>query len=223
MQVIGRDDYERVKREFDLWVRIEKKKLLDELSEDKLWKLFDKYNKKKLDQRYYSHPVLPMSQKAKEAIEALNERKLAKEKAKQIASRVSDLDWDEEQEKKAVDRYEEKLERKRFRKEQEVVLEELVPKKTGKEALLEKKKTLTAYHKQEREVDPAMKDSDIFGDDDFSNEILRQAAKEAQQKSKRMRIQKEKAEEMEQKKLERQKKEEQTIRMLKDIAARNFG
>lgn len=73
-----------------------------------------------------------MSQKAKEAIEALNERKLAKERAKQIASKVSDLDWDEEQEKKAVDRYEEKLERKRFRKEQEVVLEELVPKKTGK-------------------------------------------------------------------------------------------
>lgn len=88
---------------------------------------------------------------------------------------------------------------------------------------MEKKKTLTAYHKQEREVDPAMKDSDIFGDDDFSNEILRQAAKEAQQKSKRMRIQKEKAEEMEQKKLERQKKEEQTIKMLKDIVARNFG
>ncbi|KAJ3272454.1 hypothetical protein HDV01_005523 [Terramyces sp. JEL0728] len=209
MEHIGRDDYEQVKREFDLWVRIEKKKI--------------KYNKKRLDQRYYSHPVMPMSQKAKDAIEEMNERKRAKEKAKLLASKVSNLDWDEEQEMKAVDRYEEKLGRKRFRKYQEVVLEELVPKKTGKEALLEKKKMLTAYHKQENEVDPAMKDSDIFGDDDFNEEILRQAAKEAQQKSKRMRIQKEKAEQMEERIKERQKKEEQTLKMLKEIAARNFG
>lgn len=60
-----------------------------------------------------------------------------------------------------------KLERKKFHKEQEVVFDEMLPKATGREALLEKK-ALRREQARAREDSPEMKERDVMGGgDDF--------------------------------------------------------
>lgn len=73
-----------------------------------------------------------------------------------------------EQEALAADqRAKEKLDRRRARKEQEELLEELAPKATGREAMIEKK-LLRRAERKAREDSPEMKESDVLGGgDDF--------------------------------------------------------
>ncbi|KAJ3108542.1 hypothetical protein HDU97_000824 [Phlyctochytrium planicorne] len=77
-------------------------------------------------------------------------------------------DMDEE-DLRRYNRLMDKKDRKGFQKNQEVVAEELVPKATGRDAMIEKKKQINAYHKQERDYDVEINDSDLMGgNDNFS-------------------------------------------------------
>ena len=68
-----------------------------------------------------------------------------------------------------------KLERKNHLKKVEADLEDLAPKATGRDAMIEKRKSLAAYHKQERDVDIDFKDADIMGGgDDFKSHLARE-------------------------------------------------
>lgn len=75
-----------------------------------------------------------------------------------------------------------KLERKKHRKDLDLVNEELVPKATGREALLEKKKQASEFHKQEKVVDMEFSDDFLMGSgsDDYRRALQR--SKVSQQK-----------------------------------------
>lgn len=80
-----------------------------------------------------------------------------------------------------------RADQKRYRKEKEVVLEELAPKATGREAMLEKRRAQTAYHRRERSPDVELPEQDLMGSgaggDDYKSmlaaERRRKEAREA--------------------------------------------
>eukprot|EP00833_Pecoramyces_ruminatium_P009957 jgi/Orpsp1_1/1183989/evm.model.c7180000087531.2 len=63
----------------------------------------------------------------------------------------------------------EKQERKKFRKEQRELLDELIPKPTGRKAMLEKRKQITAFHRAnaDKDLDMEYSDSELMGGDDI--------------------------------------------------------
>ncbi|GJJ76750.1 hypothetical protein EMPS_09109 [Entomortierella parvispora] len=63
-------------------------------------------------------------------------------------------------------------EQKDYRKSKEVVMEELVPKATGREAMLEKRRAQTAYHRRERSPDVELPEQDLMGTGDDYKSLL---------------------------------------------------
>jgi hypothetical protein len=58
-----------------------------------------------------------------------------------------------------------KREVKDKRQRDELVLDEVAPKETGREAQLAKKRAQNAYHKRERSPNVELNESDLYGDD----------------------------------------------------------
>ena len=84
----------------------------------------------------------------------------------------------DEEDRRRYERALAKKEAKSARQTREMVMEELVPKATGREAMIEKRRAQNAYHKAERDIDPEVAESDLMGGDDFRSRLA------AQQKSK---------------------------------------
>ncbi|KAF9549148.1 hypothetical protein EC957_004787 [Mortierella hygrophila] len=93
----------------------------------------------------------------------------------------------EKEEKDFRNRQHHRADQKRHRKDKETILEELVPKPTGREAMLEKRRAQTAYHRQERSPDVELPEQDLMGSggggDDYKSmlaaEKRRKEAREA--------------------------------------------
>ncbi len=85
-----------------------------------------------------------------------------------ILSTESIFDIGRDEEDRILEKKMEKLERKKFHKAQDAVIDELLPKATGREALLEKK-ALRREQARNREDSPEiMKERDVMGGgDDF--------------------------------------------------------
>ncbi|KAF9979971.1 hypothetical protein BGZ65_005739 [Modicella reniformis] len=69
-------------------------------------------------------------------------------------------------------RLQERAEQKAFQKSNEVSLEELVPKASGREAMLEKKRAKNDYHRRERSPDVELTEQDIMGTGDDYKSML---------------------------------------------------
>ncbi|GBG68584.1 hypothetical protein CBR_g3129 [Chara braunii] len=80
----------------------------------------------------------------------------------------------------------EKAKRKRHQKDQELVLDELLPKATGREALIEKKKLRREQRRQREESPELMKERDVMGDGEGFHQRLakEQARRERRQMAK---------------------------------------
>ncbi|KAF8937017.1 hypothetical protein BGZ47_009213 [Haplosporangium gracile] len=78
-----------------------------------------------------------------------------------------------------------RTEQKRYRKEKEVILEELVPKATGREAILEKRRAQTAYHRQERSPDVELPEQDLMGSGNGGDDYKSMLAAERRRKEAR--------------------------------------
>jgi len=63
-------------------------------------------------------------------------------------------------------------EQKDYRKTKEVILEELVPKATGREAMLDKRRAQTAYNRRERSPDVELPEQDLMGTGDDYKSLL---------------------------------------------------
>jgi len=115
----------------------------------------------------------------------------------------------------------EKQERKKYRKEQKELLDELVPKPTGREAMLEKRKQITAFHRAnaEKDLDIEYSDSELMGGDDIK-ERIRQRDKRNQKKEE-MKLRKQA--ELNLKAEAYRKKEEETINMFRKMAEARFS
>ncbi|KAJ3416633.1 hypothetical protein HDV05_000915 [Chytridiales sp. JEL 0842] len=128
---------------------------------------------------------------------------------------------DEEMDEEDRRRYEAGLRKKQRnmeRKNHEADLEELVPKASGREAQIEKRKAINSYHKQERDIDVEMNESDLLGGgDSFQAALPRERARK--QKSEARKVQKTAV--VSEKAMEYRAKEDATMAMLRDLAKRH--
>ncbi|RIA90793.1 hypothetical protein C1645_737622 [Glomus cerebriforme] len=111
-----------------------------------------------------------------------------------------------------------KKERKEFQKTHEIILDELVPKKTGREAMIEKKRTKNAYYRREESPDVELNDKDLIGGDDFQSSLATlKRARDAREQRKQA-YKAEKAATLQEKAVAYQSKEQDTMEMLKKLA-----
>ncbi|KAI0241116.1 hypothetical protein L0F63_006673 [Massospora cicadina] len=113
----------------------------------------------------------------------------------------------------------EKAENKAYRKRKESDLEELVPRATGREAMLERKRAKGAYAHRERSPDVELADADLLGGDDFNSALSRQKARESVRNSRRQNLQLEREAELKTRLEQHKAKEEATIEMFRKMAA----
>jgi len=87
-----------------------------------------------------------------------------------------ELDTFQKEEQEAFKKWESKKTTKDFKKLKDTVEEELVPKKTGREAMQENKKKKAEYTKDRKDenIDTELKDSDIYGASDIRTRMQKQ-------------------------------------------------
>ncbi|CAG8628661.1 6072_t:CDS:2, partial [Ambispora leptoticha] len=129
--------------------------------------------------------------------------------------------YDEEMDEEDQQRYERALrkkERKEFQKTHETVLEELVPKATGREAMIEKKKAQNAKFRREPSPDVELNDHDLMGGDDFQTRLAARDRSREMRNKKRDEYRAEKVANLQEKATAYQNKEQQTMEMFKQMA-----
>ncbi|ORX55490.1 hypothetical protein BCR36DRAFT_581497 [Piromyces finnis] len=115
----------------------------------------------------------------------------------------------------------ERQEKKKFRKEQKELLDELIPKPTGRELMIDKRKQITAFHRAnaEKDLDIEYSDSELMGSDDIKERIRQRDKKN--QKKEEMKLRR--IAEINMKAEAYRKKEEETINMLRKMAEARFS
>jgi len=108
---------------------------------------------------------------------------------------------------------------KQYKKHTEMVMEELAPKATGRDAMLEKKRERAAYTKRDRSPDVTLDDKELLGGgDDFKSVLARQRTRELQRNKRRDQFTQEKTNELHDRAKQYQQKEEATIEMFRRMA-----
>ncbi|CAI2172621.1 3920_t:CDS:2 [Funneliformis geosporum] len=118
-------------------------------------------------------------------------------------------------------RYERTLkrkERKDFQKTHEAVLDELIPKATGKEAMIEKKRAKNAYYRREESPDVELNERDLMGDDDFRSSFTAQKRASDAREQRKQAYKAEKAASLQEKAIAYKSKEQDTMEMFRKLA-----
>lgn len=124
-----------------------------------------------------------------------------------------DEDMDDE-DKAGYNHWKRKKDEKSHKKSREADLEELAPKATGRDAVLEKRRIQTAYHRRERDDGMEVPESVLMGGDDYQARLATQRAKNER---KQQRVE-QKREEMSEKVESYNNKEAATMAMLRQLA-----
>ncbi|CAG8653990.1 9279_t:CDS:2 [Funneliformis caledonium] len=243
-QSISEDDYFSKSTEFRIWLRENKDKFFDELSSNQAHRYFKKFisswNKCKLDKTTrYKWKNLKINQdeldSLKHSIDRQTNTKFAMEvqmrsgKTDQINKRTigptmpptSLQGGNEEMDQEDRERYERTLkrkERKDFQKTHEAVLDELIPKATGKEAMIEKKRTKNAYYRREESPDVELNERDLMGDDDFRSSFAAQKRASDAREQRKQAYKAEKAASLQEKAIAYKSKEQDTMEMFRRLA-----
>ncbi|CAG8541789.1 14609_t:CDS:2 [Racocetra fulgida] len=245
---ISEDDYFTKSAEFRTWLREKKDKFFDELSSEQARRYFKKFvsawNKYKLNKKYYDGmrssqltssettrykwKHLKVNQHELDELDTIK-HSVDRQTNVKFASEVqirSDMD---QEDKERYERALRKKDRKNFQATHNMVLEELVPKATGKEALIEKKRARNNYYRREASPDIELNESDLMGGDDYEsrNTILicdygfrrkaQQRAKDSREQRKRE-YNAEKAANMQEKVNAYHSKEQETMEMFRQMA-----
>ena len=163
---ISEEDYFAKSNEFAMWLKEAKGLFFSNLSSEETHKLFatfvEIWNAGKLSAKYYQGITAAPRTTHKWGI------KLDSNENALLGKDEDDIMY----EKKL-----QKLERKKFNKDQEVLVDELVPKATGREAMLEKK-ALRREQARAREDSPEVfREKDVMGGgDDFQQRLARERA-----------------------------------------------
>ncbi|KAJ3298847.1 hypothetical protein HDU79_005219 [Rhizoclosmatium sp. JEL0117] len=140
------------------------------------------------------------------------------------AGRRTNIDEDMDDEDRA--RYEKALRKKdakSYDSTRQAALDELVPKATGREAQLEKRKAQNAFHKQERDYDVSLNDSDLMGGgDSFAAHLARERARKERYEERKSGSRNPK-EELDSRVQNYKQKEDATMAMLRDLAKKHHG
>ncbi|ORY16865.1 hypothetical protein LY90DRAFT_677405 [Neocallimastix californiae] len=240
---ISMKDYYNKNTEFQYWLKKKKHIYFSDLSTEKGKKYFKKVIKKwnnvELSQKYYEGGIKisnserstykwniskddnEISRGENEFINDRKKRDNNNENRKLLTPEEYDILQIKREESNKNRYMKEKQERKKYRKEQKELLDELVPKPTGREAMLEKRKQITAFHRAnaEKDLDIEYSDSELMGGDDIK-ERIRQRDKRNQKKEE-MKLRKQA--ELNLKAEAYRKKEEETINMFRKMAEARFS
>ncbi|KAF9282282.1 hypothetical protein BGZ68_006093 [Mortierella alpina] len=92
----------------------------------------------------------------------------------------------EKEERDSRNRLHHRAEMRSYRKSKEADLEELVPKATGREAMLEKRRAQTAYNRRERSPDVELPEQDLMGTgDDYKSMLAAEKRRKEMREGKR--------------------------------------
>ncbi|CAG8738285.1 2016_t:CDS:2, partial [Cetraspora pellucida] len=128
-------------------------------------------------------------------------------------------DYNEDMDQEDKERYERALrkkDRKNFQATREMVLDELVPKATGKEALIEKKRARNSYYRKEASPDIELNESDLMGGDDYESRAQKRSKETRDQRKRDYNA--EKAASMKEKVNAYHSKEQETLEMFRQMA-----
>ncbi|ORY39600.1 hypothetical protein BCR33DRAFT_699986 [Rhizoclosmatium globosum] len=244
---ISDDDFYNKSSEFVVWLKEKKGKYLSDLSSKEARKYFAKFVKK-WNRCFYSgiastdidsnarskhkwnFKVTEADEQrlveAKDSVHSLTASALETEKKRSggSAGRRTNIDEDMDDEDRA--RYEKALRKKdakSYDSTRQAALDELVPKATGREAQLEKRKAQNAFHKQERDYDVSLNDSDLMGGgDSFAAHLARERARKERYEERKSGSRNPK-EELDSRVQNYKQKEDATMAMLRDLAKKHHG
>jgi len=239
---ISMKDYYNKNAEFQYWLKKKKHIYFSDINTEKGKKYFKKFVKKwnnvELSQKYYEGNIKinnsersrynwGISKEKKDDIQNNTNEDINFKRKNNIEKKnlMKPEDYDQleiEREESNRNRYlKEKQERKRFFKEQKELLDELIPKPTGREAILEKRKQITAFHRANanKDFDMEYSDSELMGGDDIKERI--QQRDKINQRKEEMKLRKQA--EINMKAEAYRKKEEETINMLRKMAEARFS
>ncbi|KAJ2509015.1 hypothetical protein GGF44_006065 [Coemansia sp. RSA 1694] len=167
MERISNDDYFRLNAPFRLWLRKEKHLYFDELSSEEARRRFASFvrawNAGRLRSRYYSqdHELTHLS---KDVLTRHN-WSFAKDtpaqdqpKKESTSGRLVDSDQDDRDR-----RHRRKRERRDARDREQLMLDEVAPRETGRDAKIAKRRNLNQIRHAEPSVDPELPDHDLYG------------------------------------------------------------
>jgi len=240
---ISMKDYYNKNSEFQYWLKKKKHIYFSDINTEQGKKYFKKFIRKwnnvELSQKYYEGNLkISNSERTRYNwnISKDNNKEISTEKNEYIYDKKKyenenkrklmtpeeyDLLQIEREDNRKNEYMREKQERKKFYKEQRELLDELIPRPTGRESILEKRKQITAFHRAnaEKDLDIEYSDSELMGGDDFK-ERIRQRNK-INQKKEEMKLRKQS--EINMKAEAYRKKEEETINMFRKIAEARFS
>eukprot|EP00004_Rigifila_ramosa_P014101 TRINITY_DN3179_c1_g1_i1.p1 TRINITY_DN3179_c1_g1~~TRINITY_DN3179_c1_g1_i1.p1 ORF type:complete len:222 (+),score=48.08 TRINITY_DN3179_c1_g1_i1:218-883(+) len=181
--------------EFRVWLKEEEGRFFDELDADHQRKHFrsfrKRWNRGKLSKKYYDGSLAEQSKligrtrhewtfRGAEKPEGADKERVEKREIAPLAGprkRSAEEAFEEEEEREQ--QYKRlKLEQKKWNRDRKEDLEELVPKATGREALVEKKQAARAERRAREESPDAVPGVDVMGSDGgFKAMVARQRAK----------------------------------------------
>ncbi|KAL0084330.1 hypothetical protein J3Q64DRAFT_1129543 [Phycomyces blakesleeanus] len=94
------------------------------------------------------------------------------------------------EERLEAERMRRKAESKNLRRKRDSYLDEVAPKETGREAMLEKRKATNAFHKRERSPDVELSEADLMGGDDFQSRLAAEKQREERRNTRKAEYQK---------------------------------
>ncbi|KAI9343108.1 hypothetical protein BDR26DRAFT_933200 [Obelidium mucronatum] len=119
-------------------------------------------------------------------------------------------------------RYERALRKKDFKSfdsTRQVAIDEIAPKATGREAQIEKKRAINAYHKQERDTDVSLNDSDLMGGgDSFAAHMARERERKRRLEERKLPDRQHQRQDIDSRVQSYQAKEDATMMMMRDLA-----
>eukprot|EP00243_Klebsormidium_subtile_P002988 TRINITY_DN16122_c0_g1_i1.p1 TRINITY_DN16122_c0_g1~~TRINITY_DN16122_c0_g1_i1.p1 ORF type:complete len:391 (-),score=92.91 TRINITY_DN16122_c0_g1_i1:91-1263(-) len=174
VEPISTGDYFQKNAEFATWLREGRGIFFSDLSSDQAHALFDAfvtvYNEGKLPDKYYDGITSTHAQRSgfTWAIKGRGD---------------TGEDIMAEEDRRASEAARGKLERRKWKQDQEVLLDEMLPKATGREAALEKKAARREQQRGREDSPELMRDKDLLGGgDDFQQRL----ARERQRREKRV-------------------------------------
>ncbi|KAJ2793977.1 hypothetical protein H4R21_005682, partial [Coemansia helicoidea] len=169
------DDYFRLNAPFRLWLLNEKGRYFEEMASDKARRYFASFvrawNDGQLSSRYYTQGGELRS--LPKGVVTRHDWGLAGSGSQQatsaaVAPRRGTLDPAEdrlaEEERREEARRRRKKERREAREREEVILDEVAPKETGREAAIAKRRNLNQARHSEKSLDVEIPDEDMYRD-----------------------------------------------------------
>ncbi|KAJ2037329.1 hypothetical protein H4S04_001770 [Coemansia sp. S16] len=164
MEQISVDDYFRLNAPFRLWLRKEKHLYFDELTSDDARRRFASFvrawNAGRLRSRYYAqdHELTHLS---KDVLTRHNWN-FAKDSSEPPKKKESDRVVGDEQDDRER-RRRRKREHRDAREREQLMLDEVAPRETGRDAKLAKRRNLNQIRHAEPSLDPELPDHDLYG------------------------------------------------------------